>query len=647
MLIFFLSTFLLFAETRIQILHTSDIHSHFLNDSTPLRLGGVSRLKTKMDQLRSENENTLALDAGDWTEGSIFFTLNSGEANHKLMEAMGFDAIVLGNHDWLAGPKELYDGLQAAQMRAPILSANINTKNLPADIPLGQFVKPYVIKWVNGKKVGIFGLSTFGLVFDPFLEPIELESPVQLAAKYAKHLKETEKCDLIIALTHIGIAMDKMIAYAAPEIDLIVGGHTHVLLKEPYIVEGTPIVHIGKWAWYLGQYEMVIPDSGKPYLASHKVHQIDQKIKEDLEIKTLVEGFQATIKNRWGNIWEDKKIYSDINLPVGSDQYEYVLGNMAVDAVRDATRADFAIDNLSYRSQEMYKGYLNTVDFFNLFPHNWSTQKNHAWNIFEFEIKGYLLKFLMNSLFVAGPGITVSNAKVVLDHESMLNKVNSFKIAGKEVKNTKYYKVAGTEGIMEALKFIQSMGWNLHLKNVKDTGVEAWRQIQKRIVDRGDIRRETLKFEGRIRSLQPDLFVMPESVAVHDLDGSQKVLSFIVTNMGLKPATIERVKIVIDQTPENTLDDAISEMWIKPGKAILEQGESQWLSVRWDVTNKPNGVYPVKVEVLGNDIFHKNNIVETFVYVFEEESIFSFIPNMNKKKEQKSSVLRDNFKFTK
>jgi 5'-nucleotidase / UDP-sugar diphosphatase len=643
---FFVFLTLAFSDTRIQILHSSDIHSHFLNDSTPLRLGGVSRLKTKMDELRSQNENTLVLDAGDWTEGSIFFILNSGEANHRLMESMGYDAIVFGNHDWLVGPKEIYDGFQAAQMQVPILSANIDTKKLPADIPLDQFIKPYIIRWVDGKKIGIFGLSTFDLVFDPFLEPVEVETPVRAAKKYAKYLKEQEKCDLVIALTHIGIVADKMIAYAAPEIDLIVGGHTHILLTEPYIVEGTPIVHIGKWAWYLGQYEMVIPDDGrKPYLASHRIHQIDEKIPEDPEIKTLVEGFQSMIKTKWGNIWNDKKIHTDINLPLGSDQYEYHLGNVAVDAIRESTRAEFAVDSASYRSQEMYRGFLNTVDFFNLFPHNWSTRKDRAWNIFEFEIKGYLLKFLVNAMFVPGPGIMLSNGKVVLDQENMIEKVHSFKIANKEVSSTKYYKVAGTEGVMEVLKYVQSIGMNLHLRRVRDTGIEAWRQVQKKMERMGNITRDNLRYEGRIRSLQPDLFVIPESIAVHDSAGLEKILSFMISNMGLKPAKVEKVKVVIDQTPENTLDNTFQEIILSPSKAELKAGESQWLSVRWNIANRPNGVYPVKVEVVGNDYFRKNNVMDSFVYIFEEESIFSFIPDIGKP-EVKSTVLRSDYNIS-
>src|SRR5690606_8846624 len=140
----------------------------------------------------------------------------------------------------------------------------------------------------------------------PFFEPAQITEPVQTALKYVRELREQEKVDAVIVLTHLGVDVDKKIAESVPGIDIIVGGHTHILTKKPVYTNGVPIVHAGYWAQYLGEYELTIKKNGKVELTNHKIHQIDNTVPENSFIQDMVVGFQKRIEAIRGNIFNDK-----------------------------------------------------------------------------------------------------------------------------------------------------------------------------------------------------------------------------------------------------------------------------------------------------------------------------------------------------
>lgn len=601
------------ADSKITILHTSDIHGHFTNQDSPIRLGGIARLKTKIDTLRKANANNLLLDAGDWTEGTIFYTLNSGEANHKMMEAFGYDAIVLGNHEWLVGPKELYHGLATADFKIPVLSANINLDRVPADIPLGKYMKPYIVKEVGGKKIGILGLSTFEMIFDVFFEPGEITEPVQVALKYVKILREVEKCDAVIVLTHLGVESDKKIAESVPGIDLIVGGHTHILTKKPVYANKVPIVHPGFWAQYLGEYELTISDNGKVELTSHKVHQIDNNIPENSYIQDLVVGFQKRIEALRGNIFNDKIFESQVNLPLGESITEDVLGNWAVDAIRESAKTETAFDIGQYFRRDLFAGTSSTVDFFSMFPHIWNHEKNKNWTIFKMEVKGETLQQLINLIVRTGTGVRVSNANYHIDGKKSYFVLKDFKIAKDRMNPSKFYKISATEGILQVFDFLKKAGTDVGIRNVKDTGVEAWTVIKDHVVAKSPVTPEKAKWQGRVRTIQPDLYIPLEQVVVKKKDERTVEISYKLINAGMEKVAVPTTSAKIDLTPLNTLDERWlsakdvslnSGTYIKPRQVVEKTvifTQNKWLS----------GYYPVEIEsaVDKHEFNTKNNKV--------------------------------------
>lgn len=586
-------------ETRFTILHTGDIHGHFTNKDSPIRLGGVAKLKYKIDQLKKRHDHHLLLDAGDWTEGTIFYTLNSGEANHRMMEAMGFDAVVFGNHEWLVGPKELYDGFVAADFKVPVLSANLNLEKLPENIKLQDYMKPYIIKEIGGKKIGILGLSTFEMIFDPFFEPAQITEPVQTALKYVKHLREVEKVDVVIVLTHLGVDVDKKIAESVPGIDIIVGGHTHILTKKPIYTNGVPIVHAGYWAQYLGEYEVTIKSNGKVELTSHKIHQIDNTVPENSFIQDMVEGFQKRIEAIRGNIFNDRIFESQVNLPLNSDVTEDVLGNWAVDAIRKAGKTDAAFDVGQYFRRDLFAGTSSTVDFYNMFPHVWSQTKKKNWTIYNMEVRGETLQQLINLIVRFGMGVSVSNASYRIDGSETYFVVKRLRINNKRVENSQYYKVSATEGILQAFDFLKRAGADVGIRRVKDTNIEAWTVIKDFVVAKSPVTPQKAKWEGRVRTIQPDLYVPLEQVVVTKKDEQTVEVRYKVINAGMETAKYPTASVKIDLTPLNTLDEKwLSVQEIAPNDgSVLKPGQVVEKTAVFKQENWLSGYYPVVVEV--------------------------------------------------
>ena len=199
-----LSSFASSTKRHLTVLHTNDVHSHIdpfpSTDPRNPNMGGVARRASLIENIRLENPNVLLLDAGDIFQGTPYFNYYGGEIEFKLMSMMKYDAATLGNHDFDNGIEGFYAQLPNANF--DFVSANYDFSKTD----LAGLVKPYKIFNKGGIKVGVFGLGIelAGLV-DPLMykETVYLD-PVEISQDIVKQLKEVEKCDVIIALSHLG-----------------------------------------------------------------------------------------------------------------------------------------------------------------------------------------------------------------------------------------------------------------------------------------------------------------------------------------------------------------------------------------------------------------------------------------------------------
>ena len=225
--------------TRLTILHTNDVHSRIdpfpPNDPKYPNMGGVARRAALIKKIRSTEKNVLLLDAGDIFQGTPYFNLYGGELEFKLMSEMGYDASTLGNHDFDNG----IDGLvkQMPNMNFPFLNANYSFN----DTLLENKVNEYKIFRRGNLQIGVFGIGIElrGLVDPKLTGNILYNDPLVNANRISTLLKNEEKCDLVICLSHLGFkyndkkVSDSILAKESSNIDLIIGGHTHTFLDEP------------------------------------------------------------------------------------------------------------------------------------------------------------------------------------------------------------------------------------------------------------------------------------------------------------------------------------------------------------------------------------------------------------------------------
>ena len=376
---------------RLVVLHTNDTHGHpvkFYHFPAP-EVGGLPARATLVKQIRKEQENVLVLDAGD---------LNTGRAESNMFEArpdilgmnyIGYDAMVLGNHEFDHPLEVLREQMELA--RFPFISANVKTKD-------GRYLaQPYEIKQFKGFKVAVFGLTSkhTEIIGHPeYIKELVFEDEVEVARGLVPELKK--KADIVIALTHMGIYPSagrgsKRLASEVGGIDLIVDGNTHAKLDSPIFINRrgtdmkTPIVHAWQWGLMVGRVDLWIQDkrvvdlrfkaipinlkkAEKKPGAGRVYNFIGREIKEDEELAKLLQPFvdkvdsllSEVIGYAGGTFWS-----KDVR------KKETALGDMVADSMlwyARNTDVDFAIINGGSIRKDLLEGQIRKKLVYEILP---------------------------------------------------------------------------------------------------------------------------------------------------------------------------------------------------------------------------------------------------------------------------------------
>lgn len=254
---------------QLFILHTNDTHSRIepISPNAADRdagKGGVVRRTTFVKRYRGEHPGALLFDCGDISQGTPYYNIFKGELEIKMMNLMGYDAMTIGNHEFDFGLDNMARLFRMANF--PVVCSNYDVTGTV----LEGLVKPYVTLEREGVKIGIFGLSPRmeGLVQADKCEGVVYNDPVTVAQRMVDLLREKEKCDVVICLSHLGIrsskpenVSDEVLAGRTHGIDVILGGHTHTFMEQPmnYLNDegkNVAVLHSGKSGIYVG--EMVL-----------------------------------------------------------------------------------------------------------------------------------------------------------------------------------------------------------------------------------------------------------------------------------------------------------------------------------------------------------------------------------------------------
>ena len=234
-----LSSFSTIETKKITILHTNDTHSHI--DPFPAdhpknpNMGGAARRAAIIESIRKEEKNVLLLDAGDIFQGTPYFNIFKGEPEMKAMQMMGYDAGVMGNHDFDAGMENFVHQL-TQHGKFPIVMCNYGFK----DTPMENFYAPYKIFKKGKLKIGVtgVGIELTGLVPENLFGNTVHLDPIPAVNRIAAELKR-DGCDMVICISHLGDrygdnkVSDEILAKESENIDLIIGGHTHRFFEQP------------------------------------------------------------------------------------------------------------------------------------------------------------------------------------------------------------------------------------------------------------------------------------------------------------------------------------------------------------------------------------------------------------------------------
>jgi 5'-nucleotidase/UDP-sugar diphosphatase len=364
MAVLFLSASLFAQEKGITIIHTNDLHSHIMGfspiiDYRPDRTGedatrgGWARVATVIKQEREKRKTpVLVLDAGDFLMGSLFHMLAREEAMElRLMKDMGYDALTLGNHEFDLKPKGLARILRSAEekggMPPIVFSSAVFSKESDRDDALEEvfnqgLVKPYLVLEREGMKIGIFGImGKDAAEKSPFASPLKFGDPIETSREMVKVLREKEKVDMVICLSHSGvreaksISEDEALAQKVQGIDVIVGGHSHTRLEKPIVINSTLILQASAYGKCVGVLDLLW-EKGKIRQKNYRLIDIDASIPGDMALQKKVDSFLETIDREvlQGADLTSRKVIGQTDFDLKIKEEESNLGNLIADAIR-------------------------------------------------------------------------------------------------------------------------------------------------------------------------------------------------------------------------------------------------------------------------------------------------------------------------
>ncbi len=354
------------AETAaLTILHTNDTHGHLLPFRYPslarsgpnletlptgVELGGVARRAALARRIRAEQEArgipVWLVDAGDFTDGTVFSTEYHGVADLEAMGAAGYTLGALGNHE-LNQPRAALERL-LAKAPYPLLCANLTVA------ATGQpLTTPSLVREAGPLRIGVFGLLTHEASGYPAgREGLRVEYEVAAARRLAQELRA--RADVVIAVSHAGKEMDERVAAAVPEIAVIVGGHTHSRLPSGELVwrsqslavddvGGTVVVQAHQWAGELGRLDLLFSrePGGRWHVSRYHAQllPVTADLPEDPTVAEVVERYWRPLAARYGEVIG--QALADF-VSQGVDQAEY---NLVADAMREALRTEVHLEN--------------------------------------------------------------------------------------------------------------------------------------------------------------------------------------------------------------------------------------------------------------------------------------------------------------
>ena len=455
-------------QREVRILHINDFHG-FADGYKPYGSdeiqGGLAELAARADELRAERP-TLFLAAGDMVQGNNWANLFQGKSSIEAMNAMNFDAMVVGNHEFDFGQAILKERIGEANF--PVLGANV--------IGLST-LKPYVMKDLDGLTITVIGVVTGDTPVTTHpknVTGLQFLPPEDTVTKYVRELRG--KSDIVVVLSHLGFSADSDLAKKVDGIDVIVGGHSHTKVEKPALVGKTFIVQAFEHAKVLGVLDLTV-ENGRIIQASSRLESIKPIGKENKAVAAIVTRYQrqvdAVMNETVGEALADLD-GANVRLQ------ETNLGNLVTDVMRNVSGADAAIINGGTIRTSIKQGSIRVSNVYAVVPfdnyivaikltgrqirdtleHGVSAIEEEEGRfpqvsglIFTYDRKGPKGK-RVKEVFIAGKPLVADKEYTVATNDFLAAGGDGYKAFGDSVKSSKDYAVIG--GAMKGEKLIYS-----------------------------------------------------------------------------------------------------------------------------------------------------------------------------------------------
>jgi 5'-nucleotidase / UDP-sugar diphosphatase len=470
-------------QVHLTLIHTSDIHSRLFPYNAQLgqvdaglglgeadaivNIGGAARVSHIVGRERARSSRVLHLDGGDCFQGAPIFNYYSGEAEIRTMAAMGTDAMIVANHEFDRGALNL--GIQLQQWASfPVLAANYQLEDpaQPGASPLGSIIKPFTTFDLDGLKVGVVGMGNLSSLTSIFDTPNRLGitplNTVETAQFYIDLLRPL--VDVVVFVTHLGLDVDERMIESTTGIDVVLGGHNHIVLQPPKRVrdcggtetdsrgqvrhfieyadpEGSGkkfkrfcsprdviLAHSGAFAKYVGRLDLILsndpedlqnpnrdPNDGFEVLThEYNLFPVNENVPSDPIVASILEPYHqgldslANLDLLVGYAFDGSKR----NATSGGDS---ALGNMIASAMwlRLGIQTDFALTNSTGIRTDLVPGPVTIEQMFNIFPFDNSITKmnlsgQEVQDLFDFVARRSAGRACTSQVQIAG-------ARVVLD----------------------------------------------------------------------------------------------------------------------------------------------------------------------------------------------------------------------------------------
>lgn len=375
-------------DVRLTFLHTSDIHARLLpyrmqvtytdshlglkQENEPF--GGVARIAHILQRERARANRAVYIDSGDVFQGAPIFNAFMGEAEFRAMSFLNPDAFAIGNHEFDTGLQNLIDKAQQ-YITFPFLAANYY---FMPDNPLGEIAKPYTIVNAGGIKIALIGIGDFSSLssitdIGNSLKIMALNNQ-QVIQDYVAALRPL--VDMVVLVSHAGLSEDQELIRETEGVDLVFGGHLHIVLSPPKVVqnragEDVVLVHSGAFAKFVGRLDVVVAraEDGSMKVKSHdySLFPVDKTVPEEPKMAQLMEEYRLKLNQ----VIDLTSVYGyspKLLTKYGLDGGDSALGNLVSEAIRRYARVDIGFTNTLGIRTNMYPGPITLDDMYNIFP---------------------------------------------------------------------------------------------------------------------------------------------------------------------------------------------------------------------------------------------------------------------------------------